>query len=171
MNVSEILLDGFGRLPELVAGVLDGADAALLDARIDPEANSIAWLIWHFTRVEDNHIADVKGTGELWDTAGWSAKFALPAAVAGTIGYGHTTEQVGQVHASADLLRGYHQAVHETTIAYLSGLKDADYDRIVDTRWNPPVTLGVRLMSVLCEVHEHVAQAAYVRGVVERTRG
>ena len=49
---------------------------------------------------------------------------------------------------------------------------DADLDRVVDERWDPPVTLAVRLVSVLADGLEHAGQAAYIRGVAERqTRG
>ncbi len=49
-----------------------------------------------------------------------------------------------------------------------SGLQPADLDVVVDERWDPPVTLGVRLVSVVNEVNQHVGQAAYVRGLLER---
>ncbi len=41
-----------------------------------------------------------------------------------------------------------------------------DLDRVVDKRWNPPVTLGVRLVSILNDDVQHVGQAAYVRGLL-----
>jgi hypothetical protein len=41
----------------------------------------------------------------------------------------------------------------------------ADLDRVVDKRWDPPVTLGVRLVSVVDDDAQHVGQAAYVRGL------
>ena len=50
-------------------------------------------------------------------------------------------------------------------------LTDDDLDRIVDTSWDPPVTLGVRLISVLSDDLQHAGQAAFVRGVLERRRG
>jgi hypothetical protein len=69
---------------------------------------------------------------------------------------------------SADLLTGYYDAVHERTVAYLTTLSDADLDRIVDERWDPPVTLGVRLVSVISDDLQHAGQAAYARGLIER---
>jgi hypothetical protein len=39
---------------------------------------------------------------------------------------------------------------------------------VVDRRWTPPVTLGVRLVSVLCDDLQHAGQAAFVRGAVRR---
>jgi hypothetical protein len=72
------------------------------------------------------------------------------------------------VRATADLLLGYYNAVHDATLAYLSTVTAADLDRVVDTRWDPPVTLGVRLVSVVADDLQHAGQAEYIRGLVER---
>ena len=69
---------------------------------------------------------------------------------------------------SAELLTGYYDAVHERTIEYLGSLSDADLDRVVDTSYDPPVTLGVRLVSVLGDDLQHIGQAAFIRGITER---
>ncbi len=174
MNSSDVLLDAFGRVPELVHGVLDGLDGAdgavdaRLTARLDPEANSVAWLVWHLTRVQDDHVADVAGTEQVWTAAGWADRFGLPLDPSDT-GYGHNPDQVAAVRADAGLLRAYHDAVHAETVRFVRSLDDADLERVVDAQWDPPVTLGVRLVSVVGECHQHAAQAAYVRGVLERT--
>ena len=39
-------------------------------------------------------------------------------------------------------------------------------DRVVDRTWDPPVTLGVRLVSILDDDTQHAGQAAYVRGLL-----
>ena len=72
------------------------------------------------------------------------------------------------VRAGADLLLGYFDAVHERTIDYLGTLHEDDFSRIVDTRWTPPVTLAVRLVSVIGDDLEHAGQAAFVRGLAMR---
>ena len=71
------------------------------------------------------------------------------------------------MRAGADLLLGYYDAVHERTLQYLGRIGEDDLDRIVDRRWDPPVTLGVRLVSVADDDIQHAGQAAFVRGVVE----
>ena len=58
--------------------------------------------------------------------------------------------------------------MHERTLSYLAGLTDGDLDRVVDESWDPPVTLGVRLVSILNDDTQHVGQAAYVRGLLQR---
>jgi uncharacterized damage-inducible protein DinB len=168
VNVPEALAEALGRVQGSVHEVLDGLGESELTYRTDPEANTIAWLIWHLTRVEDDHVADVAGREQTWTSEGWVGRFGLPFPPSAH-GYGQTSAQVGAVRAPAELLAGYHDAVHAQTIEYLSGLGDDDLDRIVDKRWDPPVTLGVRLISVVNDCTQHVGQAAFIRGVVLRT--
>lgn len=163
---NDLLLDAFSRVKESVHGAADGLDADTLAARLDPGANSIGWLLWHLTRVQDDHVSDVAGREELWTAEGWDARFDLP--VSG-IGYGHGSAEVGAVSGfGAELVLAYYDAVHEQTLAFLRGLRDEDLDRVVDEGWDPPVTLGVRLVSVVDDCLEHAGQAAFVRGVLER---
>lgn len=164
-SASDLLIDGFGRIRESVHAVVDSLDEDQLTFRAEGGGNSIAWLVWHLTRVQDDHVAEVSGTKQAWAEDGWSARFGLPFDEAAT-GYGHSQEEVGRVRVGADLLAGYHDAVHERTVGYLRGLRDADLDRVVDERWDPPVTLAVRLVSVLDDDARHVGQAAFVRGLL-----
>ncbi|MFD0379848.1 DUF664 domain-containing protein [Streptomyces sp. NPDC127112] len=168
MKATEVLADGFGRIREVVHETLDGLAAEQLNARLDPESNSIAWLVWHLTRIQDDHVAGVAGQEQVWRSGGWADRFALPLPVEDH-GYGHTAKQAGTVRVdSAGLLLGYYDAVHEQSLRYVRGLAAGDLERIVDERWDPPVTLGVRLVSVLADDLQHAGQAAYVRGLLER---
>ncbi|MBV2353004.1 DinB family protein [Streptomyces sp. J2-1] len=167
MREKDILIDGFGRVQEEVHAALDDLDPDGLHHRPLPEANSPAWLIWHLTRVQDDHVADAFGLDQIWHTGGWQQRFALDLPPDDT-GYGHSPAQVAKVRvASADLLTGYYDAVHEQTLGALRTLTAQDLDKIVDDRWDPPVTLGVRLVSVLSDDLQHAGQAAYVRGLVQ----
>jgi hypothetical protein len=164
---TELLVDALERVKESVHATVEGLDRRALAHRVDADANPIGWLVWHLTRVEDDHIAGVAGSEQVWLTQGWADRFALPVE-AHDIGYGHSSEQVAGVDVDAALLLGYHDAVHERAVAYLRTLTDDDLPRIVDRRWDPPVTLAVRLVSVVNDCTQHVGQAAYVRGLVDR---
>ncbi len=167
MNSADLLVDAFGRIQEAVHEAVDGLGPDELAARLDDEANSIAWLVWHLTRIQDDHIADVAGTEQIWTAQGWSERFGLPFPARAT-GYGHSPADVAAVRVdSADLLTGYYDAVHENTVAYVKGLRNADLGRVVDESWTPPVTLGVRLVSVIADDLQHAGQATFVRGLVE----
>jgi hypothetical protein len=150
---------------EAVEGVLDGLDRRQLTHRVSGSANPIAWLVWHLTRVQDDHVAEVAGTDQVWTADGWARRFDLPLPADDT-GYGHGADQVAAVDAPADLLRDYHRAVHDRTADYLRGLGAPDLTRVVDDSWDPPVTLAVRLLSVIEDDLQHVGQAAFVRGVL-----
>ena len=164
-----VLVDAFGRIKEEVHSVVDGLSVEQSVYRIDPDANSIAWLVWHLTRVQDDHIADAAGIDQVWTTQGWADRFGLPFAPE-AVGYGQSSAEVAAVRVdSLDLLTGYHDAVHEQTVQYVRDLADADFERVVDERWDPPVTLGVRIVSVVSDALQHVGQAAFVRGVAERS--
>jgi len=167
MNGTEVLADAVGRIGGMVHGAVEGLSNEELCYRVDKGTNSIAWLVWHLTRVQDDHVAAVAGTEQLWTSAGWAERFDLPLPLSDT-GYGHSDEQVGAVTADADTLVAYYDAVEQATLAFVRGLTDPDLDRVVDTRWDPPVTLGVRLVSVVDDDVAHAGQAAYVRGIIER---
>ncbi|GAB3464397.1 DinB family protein [Kineococcus endophyticus] len=167
MDAKDLLLDLYGRIPAAAHAAVDGLDEDTLTARLDPQANSIAWLVWHLVRVQDDHVSEVAGHEQTWTADGWAGRFALPFDD-GETGYGFDADQVGRVRAGADLLTGYLDAVQDRTTAYLRTLSDTDLDRVVDEQWDPPVTLGVRLVSVADDDLEHAAQAAFLRGVLER---
>jgi len=168
MKGHDLLADAFNRVNELVHAAVDGLSLDQLHRRLDDDANPVGWLIWHLTRVQDDHVADVAGFEQAWTAQGFDAKFGSPYPVA-AVGYGQSSREVGKLNVpSVEVLTEYHDAVHAATIAYVSGLADDDFDRVVDTRWDPPVTLGVRLISVVSDTLQHAGQAAYVRGILLR---
>lgn len=168
MAGTDVLLDGYGRVRELVHEVVTGLGPDELAFRVDARANSIAWLVWHLTRVQDDHVAEVADRDQVWAENGWVERFGLPLSALDT-GFGHTADEVAAVRVtSPGLLTGYHDEVHERTADYVGSLDDADLDRIIDSSWDPPVSLGVRLLSVVADSLQHVGQAAFIRGVTER---
>jgi len=165
---AELLTDAFGRLRQTVHQAVEGLSAGQLAVRLDGDANSIAWLCWHLARVQDDHVAHAFAVEQVWPE--WADRFGLPFGP-GATGYGHSSRQVAQVRVpSGDLLSGYHDAVHAQTIRLVADVTDADLSRIVDERWNPPVTLGVRLVSVISDCLQHAGQAAFIRGILLRER-
>jgi hypothetical protein len=168
MNVNDLLKDGYGRLPDLVRSAVEGLTPADLRWTPDPQANPIGWLVWHLSRVQDSSVAELSGNQQVYATGRWAPRFGLESDPHDT-GYDHTIEQVGAVRPeSAEALVEYYDAVHERTLALLDEVTEADLDRVVDERWDPPVTLGVRLISVLDDDLQHAGQAAYLRGLLGR---
>nr|WP_204343267.1 DinB family protein [Micromonospora terminaliae] len=163
-----MLTDAFGRLPDLVAGAIEGLSPEQLRQAPAAGANPVGWLVWHLTRIQDHQVSDVMGEEQLWAGGDWAGRFGLAADPDDT-GYAHSPEQVARVRPEdGRVLLDYHRAVVDRTLAYLRGLRPADLDRVVDENWDPPITLGVRLVSTLDDDLQHVGQAAYVRGLIQR---
>jgi len=168
MDVRELLEDLFGRIPEHVHEAVDGLSAADLVATPGEGKNTIGWLVWHLTRVQDHHVAELLGSEQVWTTGPWPARFGLDPDPDDT-GYGHGPEDVRRVRPDGpEALVGYYDAVAARTAELLGGVNAVDLDRVVDRRWRPPVTLGVRLVSVADDDIQHAGQAAYVRGLLGR---
>ena len=167
MLSNEVLGEAFSRVRGVVHSAVDDSSVGVLTYRADAEANTIAWLVWHLSRVQDDHVAELLGEEQVWITGGWAERFDLPFDPRAT-GYGQSADEVAALRAGAELLGLYYDAVHARTMAYLGTLRDEDFDRIVDPSWNPPVTLAVRLVSILADDLQHAGQASYARGLAKR---
>ena len=166
MDVAPLLLELYGRIPPLAADAVDGLSPDQLRQEPAPGANTIGWLVWHLTRVMDHHGAELLDAEQVWVGGDWARRCGLEPDQDNT-GYGHGPADVAAVRPDGpEVLLEYLGAVDARTRALLEGLTPADLDRIVDRRWDPPVTLGVRLVSIADDGLQHVGQAAYVRGLL-----
>jgi hypothetical protein len=167
MHPRDLLLDGFDRVHDTLREAVDGLRTEWLSRRIAPGANPIGWLGWHLLRVQDDHVAAVADREQVYTEQDWVSRFGLDLDP-GATGYGFDDDEVGLVRVpSAEALLGYSDAVHARTAEFLRGMDADDLERVVDESWDPPVTLAVRLVSVLSDDLQHVGQAAYVRGILE----
>lgn len=165
MDAIAVLTEAFSRVPELARRAAHGLTTEQLAWVPAEGANPIAWLIWHLARVQDAQIADLAGTEQVYLSGDWAGRFGREPDAADT-GYRHSAAEVAAVRPeSAEVLLDYLDAVHEATVRYLGTLAAADLDRVVDEAWDPPVTLGVRLVSTVDDDVQHAGQAAYVRGL------
>jgi hypothetical protein len=169
-TTNDVLLDAFGRVDEGVRGLLAHVGRDALNVRPDGVGNPIGWLVWHLLRVQDDHLAEVAGREQVWTAGGWYERFALPFP-AKAHGYGFSSEQVDQTRFDdTDLLAGYQTAVHEMTVGLVGSITPARLDEIIDDRWDPPVTVAVRIVSVVEDCLQHLGQANYVAGLVSAGR-
>ncbi|MFL4480027.1 DUF664 domain-containing protein [Paeniglutamicibacter sp. ORCA_105] len=167
-----LLRDGFGRVREGIERLLDEAEPRMLRFRASSHSNSMAWLLWHLTRIQDDHFTHLaraldEGSApeQCWISRGWVSRFNLPYAQLDT-GFGHSSDQVADFGMyDGEYLLGYHRDVHEQTIGILATLREPDLSAVIDRRWNPPVTAGVRLISVLNETASHLGQAEFLKGI------
>lgn len=117
----DVLLDAFGRIPDLVHDVLDGLAPATLVRQPDltgRAGNSIGWLIWHLARMEDAQVADLAGAPEV-HADGWLKRLGTPYPLDGH-GYGQSADEVAAFTVnSPQVLADYYAAVHNRTVAVL----------------------------------------------------
>jgi len=166
MDVASVFVELYDRIPPLAADAVNGVDVATLTRAPSPGANTIAWLVWHLARVQDHHVSELIGARQVWVEGDWPRRFGLKPDPSNT-GYGHSPDDVQTVRPDGpEALLEYLDAVYRRTRPLLEGLTAADLDRLVDRRWDPPVTLGVRLVSVADDSLQHVGQAAYLRGLL-----
>jgi hypothetical protein len=109
-------------------------------------------------------VADLAGEPQVWER--FQDRLGLPNGT-DDIGYGHTSEQVDALRIDDPaLLAEYHHEVTLATARYLQTVDEAELEREVDQRWDPPVTAGVRLVSIQGDCLQHLGQAAYVKGLL-----
>jgi hypothetical protein len=166
VDVAALLIELYGRIPPLARHAVDGVDLGRLTESPAPGTNHIAWLVWHLARVQDSHVAELLDADQVWVGDDWGRRFGLEPDPWNT-GWGHSAEEVAAVRPqSPEVLLEYLDAVDQRTRGMLARLTPADLDRIVDRRWDPPVTMGVRLVSIADDCLQHAGQAAYVRGLL-----
>ena len=164
-----LLRDGFGRIREGVAAVVQGLSLEELSWRVDPDANPLGWLVWHLSRQQDAQVAHLGKLKSPWTTE-WSGRLDLPYP-RDAHGYGMSSKEVGQFKVSdGQLLVGYHEATCELTMRWLDSVSEDDWDRVIDRNWDPPVTVAMRAISILEDSAKHLGQAEYVRGILLRRR-
>jgi hypothetical protein len=168
VDVSPLLLELYGRIPPLARNAVIGLDLDQLAQPPAPGANPIGWLIWHLARIQDHHTAQILKVEQIWIGEDWARRFGLDPDPSNT-GFGHSSADVASVRPERpEVLLEYLGAVDRRTRSMLDGLSAADLDRIVDRRWDPPVTMGVRLVSIADDSLQHLGQAAFVRGLLGR---
>jgi len=168
MNWQDLIIDGYGRALELLEPSLAGLSQADLDRQPKPDCNSIGWIAWHLTRVQDSQIADLTGEQQVWIQDKWYARFNRDADSEDT-GYGHTLEEVAAFKSPAPrVFLEYYRVTLEQTKRYLFSLSLNDLDRQLGEPWfQPPPTVGVRIVSIMADCLQHSGEIAYLRGLLK----
>ena len=168
MDAKDIVLDALERIRSSLHRTLDDLTLEEVHQQPQSDVNSIAWLAWHLTRVQDTSIAGLMGEEHLWVSHGWHAKFDMEPDSAND-GFGHTPEQVSTFRVpSTETLLDFHDHVCERSKAYVARLEAEDFNRTLnEPQWQPLPTVGVRLVSVISDNLQHAGQAAYLRGMLQ----
>jgi len=176
MDAIKVLQDLVARPSQALDNFWDDLDPSRLNNHPGGHPNSIAWLIWHTARETDAQIAPLADQEQVWTADGFDARFGLTDVHLGTgeVGLGQSAEQARAVTVEATpegkrLLREYLDTVYAMATRWIATLNETELDRVIDDQWDPPVTLGIRVISVLDDATQHIGQAAYAAGTVEDT--
>lgn len=166
MDATHILIDAAGRPLEAARRLQGELDGRTLTTRLQENDNSISWLLWHTAREIDGQVADLSGAAEVWSAAGFRDRFGL-GAVGDGIGYGHTPEEARSIQIEdASLLLEYLEAATRSLTEYVQTLDPAGLGGVIDDSWDPPVTRGARLVSIIDDAAQHIGQAAFIVGAL-----
>jgi Protein of unknown function (DUF664). len=83
MHAKDILIDAYSRIQEEVHAAVGGLSPDVLNARPSDDANSVSWLVWHLTRVQDDHVADAAGLEQVWLAQDWEKRVRARSAAPG----------------------------------------------------------------------------------------
>ena len=86
MEWRDLVIDGYGRVLEIIEPALKGLTRADLDKLPKPDCNSMGWIAWHLTRGQDAQIADLAGEEQVWVRDKWYTKFKRDAEPEDTVG-------------------------------------------------------------------------------------
>ncbi|WP_029089484.1 mycothiol transferase [Brevibacterium album] len=164
MDARDVLIEAAGRPAEAARALRGSLARGALNVHPANHPNSPAWLLWHSGRELDSQLSELTGASEVWTGRAFSERSGL-GALGESIGLGHTGEQARAIAVDdPDVLLDYLTAVTEELCAYVRTLREADLDTVIDESWDPPVTRGVRLVSMIDDAVQHVGQAAYAAG-------
>jgi uncharacterized damage-inducible protein DinB len=169
MAAVEGVLSALERNWEMVDATLAGMDDAILARRPTDQCNSIAWLLWHMTRVVDTFVhTRLQVQPQVWIRDGWYAKFGMDPDPDNR-GVGWTATQVAQwVPPAKDVQAGYYEAIKQATRAYLATLSDTDLEvRRVIPPVPEPRTVAAALGQMTWDNVAHGGQIAYLRGLFQ----
>ena len=163
MEAKEIILKSLEESQRYLDEALDGLTEEELAWAPGAESNSIIFILWHVTRVEDRWINRItQDENEIYDTEGWQGKLGTPPE---EYGGRYTKEQLQTWPVpKLDILRGYADSVRENTMALLQSITAEELsDETVNTgRYN---TKGAILGHLITEIALHVGQMHYLHGL------
>ena len=166
MDTASLLLELYGRIPPLAARAVEGLNEEELCRAPSREPTRSDGLCGTWPECRTTTSQSCSAADQVWVGGDWARRIGLEPDPSNT-GYGHSAEEVASVRPeSSEVLLDYLDEVQRRTTAMLEGLAPDDLDRVVDERWDPPVTLGVRLVSIADDSLQHAGQAAYVRGLL-----
>ncbi|WP_040634025.1 mycothiol transferase [Mobilicoccus pelagius] len=170
MNIRELLTDAASRPASAAEPVLDGLSDEAAHRMPADRGNTIAWLLWHAARQMDVQTVALSGGKSVWTSGGWAQRLGVDRGE-DEFGFGDSPEDVAALHVDDVAALGAHlQACTDALTAYIGTLSEDDLGEVIDDSYDPPVTRGARIVSIIDDAAVHVGQAAYARGLVDGWR-
>ncbi|WP_312975554.1 DinB family protein [Corynebacterium sp.] len=164
MKATDVLQDLAGRVRDAVGEIPRDLPTEVVNAHPAGHPNSLAWLLWHTGRELDVQLSGLTSGEQVWTSEEYDSSSGVQGA-GESMGFGQSPVQAREVSAAeVGPVIDYVTSVCDAVDTYLSTLGDADLDAVIDDAWDPPVTRGVRLISILHDAVIHLGQAAYVLG-------
>jgi hypothetical protein len=163
MQVTEAILRSLQQSQGYLTYALDGLTQEEAAWSPTVESNSIAFILWHVTRVEDFFVNRViRREVEMYEAEGWRQKLGTPAK---DTGFEYTLEQLKAWPVpKLKVLRGYANSVRKRTLALLKSIPPEKLSELARPDRSPD-TIGVILCRITTEIALHVGQIAYLRGI------
>jgi len=163
MEAKELILMSLEQSQGYLNKALDGLTQEEAAWRPNAECNSIAFILWHMTRVEDFFVNRViQRENELYEAEGWREKLGTPPK---ETGYQYAAEQLQTWPVpQLEVLRGYASSVIEKTLAFLKSVPPQKLSEVPHPDRSPD-SIGATLGHISTEIALHVGQIAYLRGV------
>ncbi len=162
MEAKELILRSLEQSQRFLTRALDGLTQEEVAWSPNAECNSIAFILWHMTRVEDLFVNRViQREKELYEAEGWQEKLGTPVKA-----YGYTLEELKAWPVpKLEVLRAYANSVREKTLSFLQSVTPEKLSEEVIRPNRPPDSVGASLGHMSTEIALHVGQIAYLRGV------
>ncbi len=166
MSPTESVVSTLQRNWAMVDSAMEGLDQETINRIPAEQCNSIAWILWHMSRVVDTFVnTRFQSRPQLWIAGGWHQRFGM-GDDPDDRGVGWTMEQVASWSPpDLSVQLGYHQAVREAAAGYLSSATEAD---LAEVKVIPPApeprTVANALGQMVWDAVAHGGQIAYLRG-------
>jgi hypothetical protein len=165
MKWQALIIDPFKRAGESLKMALADISQDDLNIQPNPDSNSMGWMVWHLSRIQDRAISKMSGKDQAWISGGWYSKFKRSANPEET-GFGHSPQDIaGFQSPDAATLLAYYGAVLEGTVRFVSSLTEDELGRKTDHPIFP--TVGEWLAACLFDTVHHYGQVAYLRGLLK----
>jgi hypothetical protein len=169
-GVNQVILGLLERATNQIKLATDGATDAQLYYRPTTNANSIAWLVWHLSRLQDLVTSSISGEAEIWSSDGWAEQFALPPDLPNdATGWGDSTEQVAAFRVERATLFGYMEAAHRVARERVARLTPEQLGQSIAWGTSQTPLYGPTwrvLVTLLNDSIQHTGQINYIRGLV-----